>query len=359
MFRVAPLALMALMPPAGAQEAPAPPYNIGLRFLRVPREGGKTLLISLWYPTAAKPDGSKYEMAAFAMQGDVAREAAPLPGPFPLVIYSHGGGACATSGAVHAEGLAAQGFVVAGPDHSDDFVAMRSDQPGLERGKVLEWLKWAHNLSAGKTRTRALHRPREVKATIDAVLAACQDPNSDLHGLVDPSRIGMTGVSFGAWTTLACAGYIPILRDKRIKAAAPIAGPAGEGKLVGDVRNVEVPLLIIFGEREHTILGDSSSPLKEPFVRQIYARANPPKVLVGISNAVHLHFGGAGAIGPGQRGGIVPSTAQVRREDAITRATNEYLVAFFRRYLCGDRAAEQRLTSRGPGVYLHAADLGG
>jgi len=187
------------------------------------------LLIALWYPARSAGQPTSYPLPGGTMHAGATRDAAPAEGPFPLVIFSHGGGACATSGAVFAEELAADGFVVAAPDHDDEFIACRSDgslPPDSRR--TVEWFRWAASVSAGRCKTKFEHRPRDVAATIDAVLAAGRAAEGDLRGLVDPNRIGATGVSFGAWTTLVVGGAIPAYRDERLRAVAPIAGPARE-----------------------------------------------------------------------------------------------------------------------------------
>jgi len=336
-------------------------FQIGFRLLHVPQDDGSTLTIAVWYPTDAEPDETAYSMIVFRMRGNVAWEAPALKGPFPLVVYSHGGGACATSGAAHAEELAAHGFVVAGPDHADEFIAGRSDDTQPNPAKLGDWLRWATGVSAAKAArevtTKYAHRPREISATIDAMLAASADPQSPLYATVDPRRIGITGVSFGAWTTLATTGMFPFFRDARIKAAAPIAGQVYRPNRFGDITNVRVPLLMIFGQNEHVILLDKSSPRKEPGMIELYEHARPPKVLVGITGGEHLHFGGAGASGPRWGTRAIPTAAEVRQDDPILRPTNYYLLAFFQRYLCDDTEAEQRLKTQIREAYIHRADL--
>ena len=74
---------------AGAGEAP---YRIGFRILRVPRPSGEPLVVALWYPTTAAPGGLTYHLPATEMASDATRDAPTAKGPFPLVVYSHGGG---------------------------------------------------------------------------------------------------------------------------------------------------------------------------------------------------------------------------------------------------------------------------
>ena len=248
--------------------------------------------------------------------------------------------------------------VVAACDHADEFTAGSSDgtlAPDRERAR--EWLRWARGVSAGVKKTAYDHRPREITATINAVLAESANHASPLHGLVDPERIGMTGVSFGAWTTLAVSGTIPFYHDLRIKAAAPIAGPAGKGAMINRTADIRIPLLLVFGEKETVVLGDLQGPRKTSVMKSQYEAARPPKVLVGIRGARHLHFGGAGTTSRAALRRGPPSSAHVRATDPVIRTTNAYLVAFFRRYLAGDRTAEKRLKAGSPELFLFRCNL--
>ncbi len=357
------LASAACLSVGRAQDSPAPtappttgaPYRIGYRVLTVPQGDSEPLLVALWYPTQTGPGRTTYQVLGARLVSDATTCARPAQGPFPLVIYSHGGGGCAVMGAAHAEVLAENGFVVAGPDHHDEFRVARSDeQTPPAPGRALEWLRWAGSVSAGAP-TKFAHRPAEVRATIDYLLALNADPASDLRGLLDAQRIGIMGVSFGAWTTQAVAGFIPAFRDDRIKAAVPIAGKPG--RLAGGFENVHVPLMLIFGEQESMVLLDPKSGTKTEGMLRDYERAHAPKYLIGVRGAQHLDFGGAG-VSRRERPGAEFSTAEVRAADPVIGTVNRYCVAFFRRHLAGERAAQAALVAPEPAVFLMRSDPG-
>lgn len=336
-------------------------YNVGFRILKIPLAEREPLVVAVWYPTNTRPAPMKYFLIGRELEAEVAKDAWPSKGPFPLVILSHGGGASATTMAAYAEELAASGFVVAGPDHSDEFVACRSDRK--LNVKVRDWLKWGHGTSAkvagGKGRaTKFKHRPAEVEATIDTLLELNTDPKSPFYHIVDAKKIGMAGASFGAWTTLAVSGAIPFYHDQRIKAAIPIAGNPGVTRRGrgANISRLKIPVMIIFGEEETTVLLDRGSSKKTEGMKQDYELANPPKFLVGVKGAKHLNFGGAGIFNA--KMGRTFSTREVRLKDPVTSVTNKYCVAFFRRYLSGDRDAEKYLTKSDPRLFLFEADLG-
>ncbi|NOX97008.1 MAG: hypothetical protein GXO98_02895 [Nitrospirae bacterium] len=339
---------------AGDENTPlARRYNIGFRILKVPRPGTESLVVAVWYPTNEKPAPMKYFLIGRELEADVAKDAFPLKGPFPLVILSHGGGVSATSLAIYAEELTASGFVVAGPDHSDEFIACRSDKKTKVR--VRDWLRWAYEGSTKVARSRGQamkykHRPAEVTATIDYLLKLNADPKSPFYGIVAPEKIGMMGVSFGAWTTLAVSGAIPWYHDRRIKAAVPIGGHPGMSRRSTDISRLKIPVMIIFGEKETMVLLDSRSPPKTEGMKQDYALANPPKFLIGVKGAKHLNFGGAGAFNA--KMGKTFSTRDVRFKDAVTGVVNKYCLAFFRRYLMDDYTAEKILTKPDPRLFI-------
>jgi predicted dienelactone hydrolase len=341
-------------PPAKQGEARPARYHIGYRLVSVPQEGQEDLPVAIWYPTDVGPGNMRYQLLAMEMASDATPGAPPARGPFPLVIFSHGAGCSATTGAALAEALAEDGFVVAGPDHSDEFVIARSGQSApSDPDRVRKGLEWAAGVQ--RAGTKFAHRPKEVRMTIDYVLAESASARSDLHGLVDPDKIGVMGVSFGAWTAAAVAGFQPVFRDERVRAAVPIAGTVGPS--LGSFANVRVPVMIVFGERETVRLLDPTSPSKTEGMKRTYQVANAPRYLVGIAGAGHMQFGGAGAsartAGPGG-----PSSARVRAEDPVLGPVNRYCVAFFRRYLKDDGAAAAVLAQPGPGVFLFEADPG-
>ncbi|NOY81660.1 MAG: hypothetical protein GXP31_11750 [Kiritimatiellaeota bacterium] len=366
LFRVAlPLVAAAMSGHFVSGEPADSPYRVGYRILKIPQQAKGPLVVAFWYPTNESATLKKYVPALPYLEGRVALGAVPARGPFPLVVFSHGGigaGICAMS---WAEALAAAGFVVAAPDHHDKVTLLRSDmEHPPTRAQTLRALGWAIRLSRGKekgptARDEYEHRPREIRAVIDALLEATADKSSPFHGLVDPDRIGLTGVSFGSWTTWAVAGGIRIYHDPRVKAIVPMAPSAGRM----DLGRIRVPQMIIFGEKETILLLDKrpGAPMKEQRVIAYYEKAFPPKVLVGIKGAEHLDFDPDGMMTRGflrAAARKVRTTAEVRRNDPVTRVIVRFQTAFWRRYLRGDRRAEAQLVSpAGRDVYLFKAEL--
>jgi len=346
--------------PGAPAAAPPKGYHTGYRLVHVPREGQEALLACLWYPTETGPGHVTYPLPVRALEGQATQDAAPAAGPFPLVIYSHGGGGCGIMGATYAEALAEAGFVVVAPDHADEFQVSTSDgKVTADRERALEWVQWARGVSRdryqGRPSLKSSHRPAEVKITLSYTLAQSADPASDLHGLVDADKIGIMGVSYGAWTTQAMAGYYGLFRDDRIKAAVPLADTPMPPP--GRLANIKVPLMMIFGENERMALLDRTTPTKTEGLLRDWRTANAPKYLVGLRGVDHLDFGPTGIIGSHRGTGTI-SMEQVRRDDACARSVDHYAVAFFSRYLKDERSAEEDLTSATGDVFLFRADTG-
>ncbi len=172
------LHLLALLCTAAAASAQS--YSPGLRDLHIPAAADTRPLDGLlWYPAednaALEPVyDSKVWEAPLA-----ARAAKPAPGPFPLVVLSHGMYGNALNQAWLAEALARQGFAVAAISHPG--TSTWSREPDLSR--------------------QLWERPRDISRVIDHLLAA-----PELAALADPDRIYMAGHSLGGFTAALLAG---------------------------------------------------------------------------------------------------------------------------------------------------------
>jgi dienelactone hydrolase len=127
--------------------------------------------------------------------------AARADGPFPLVVFGHG---FAVTPALYGRLLqswARAGYVVAAPV----FPLENANAPG------------------GPDESDLTNQPADMSFVISEMLAAAKAGASPFSGLIDSSRIVVTGQSDGGDTALAVA-YDPTYRDPRVNAAVILSG---------------------------------------------------------------------------------------------------------------------------------------
>jgi hypothetical protein len=181
--------------------------------------------VQVFYPTDDAPDcGRKYAILSpdgpFEVTSPLcAVEAAEVaPGPFPLIVYDHGGFIAGADiqrvaqAPVH-ELLASHGFIV--------FVALHSANP--------------------------VARVHDLSLLIDLALERSTDPGDPLDGRVDADRIGVYGFSAGGGSALGVAGGWAaqgIAADPRVKAMV-LYEPSIPS--LDDAATISIPYLIMGG----------------------------------------------------------------------------------------------------------------
>lgn len=171
---------------AAAHAAPPHPWNAGAQRLDVrdPLSGQRIPAVA-FYPTQARARPT----AIGEYRLNVAVNAPPAQGRFPLLAISHGNSGNPLAHRDLLLSLARNGFVVIGLLHPGDNPTDQSRQGALS------------NLYG---------RPLQVSASISAALA---DPH--LSDLIDAQRIGVIGYSAGGETALILAGARP--RPERLR----------------------------------------------------------------------------------------------------------------------------------------------
>jgi predicted dienelactone hydrolase len=166
--------------PTFAQTAQTTHPLVGIRHIKVMSpERPKPLDVTIWYP--AGPGGTLVKAGENKIFiGTPAMEDAPVEGDHhPLLLLSHGSGATVATMAWLANSLAAQGYVVAGPDHqgttSGD--STPADTPSI----------W--------------QRTNDISRVLTALT---EDPQWKRK--IDADRIGVLGFSLGGTTALSLAG---------------------------------------------------------------------------------------------------------------------------------------------------------
>lgn len=151
----------------------------------------RTIRINIWYPTRdfVAEDEEVFYLDDTSITRDVgilrdAKMAGPIDGArYPVVVFSHGHVAWGGAAGHVAKNLASNGWIVAGPDHTNNTL---TDTPG-----------------SGDWESPAIwvHRPLDISATYDAVV-------EEFGSQVDPDRYFLHGHSRGGRTTLLASGAV-------------------------------------------------------------------------------------------------------------------------------------------------------
>jgi dienelactone hydrolase len=121
-----------------------------------------------------------------------------------------------------------------------------------------------------------VNQPGDVSFVLDELLARSADPDSDLAGRVDPTRIGAAGLSAGGWTTYQVGLNQPV-RDDRISAAVVFAGAFNQDAEF--VAEEGLPALIMQGDVDPLISVDVAEAA--------YASLYSPRYLVVLHGGGH------------------------------------------------------------------------
>lgn len=305
--------------------------------------GERTLRLAFWYPTG-DTTGDDVRYLNFVSAPGVLGGAAPLGGPAPVVVFSHGNTAYAEQSAFFTEFLAAHGFLVVAPDHTGNTFG----QP-LEPD-IFHW------------------RPTDIGAVVDHLGAL---PDTDPIAALVSDDIAVAGHSFGGYTVLAvggarwdvdamlayCAadaiqlggcdalredeaifrqGFLDPRVDAVISMSPGIVGVFGDAGLT----HIDLPTLLVTGSLDqrtpNAIEGD-------PAWAQL--SGSDGNLRIDLATAGHFTFSDACSlglnIGVGDgcgEGFIEPSRAHV--------AVNAYALAFLRLHLLGDDSGRPLLEGR-------------
>jgi predicted dienelactone hydrolase len=207
----------------------------------------RKLVTEIWYPS---------DDVSWTISG----KNAPLtasPGPFPLIIYSHGIMSERREAAYLARYLATQGVVV---------MAFTAPATSLYN---------AVNLNYGDI----VNLPGDVSFLIDEILKRNSDPSSPFYAKIDEACIGAAGTSLGAGVSLM-AGFKSDLRDPRLSLVVTFAAGA---LAIFDNPDSGIPLLLIHGDIDAIIPYDENAPV-------LLSAAPGPAYLLTLLGGTHTGF---------------------------------------------------------------------
>lgn len=251
------------------------------------------------------------------------------PGPFPVLVFSHGLGGSRDGYEYLGRHWASHGYVSVHVQHlgSDDAVWRESKEPEQSLAR------------AAADPRNAIDRTKDVSFALDQVEALNRDV-SPLKGRLDLRAIGMAGHSFGAWTTLAVAGQMlgPNLRsslaDPRIKAAVEMsASVPRKVDLDRAYGKISMPILHMTGTLDDSPIGDTKAA----------ERRIPFDHIAAAGQYLVIFQGGDHMIFAGQRLHANQGEKDPHFRDLILQGTT----AFWDAYLKSDAAAKSWLAQGG------------
>ncbi|MER7006990.1 hypothetical protein ABT297_28675 [Dactylosporangium sp. NPDC000555] len=231
--------------PAGAtavESAPQVPHAVGVRHFAFARGKDRPLPTTVWYPVRG---------SARQARGRTQLDAAPLPGAFPLLLWSHGFHSNPQSQEGMTKLLAEAGYIVAAPAYP----FTKKDVPKFDKTDV----------------------PNQA---VDAsyVITQLLGTANPLAASIDPDRLGAIGHSGGGTTT---NWLFTGRRDPRLKVGVIFAG-----RPTTAYQGTPVPLLFIHGDNDPVVAYSQG--------RESYGKDPWPKAFLTIVGGEH----GAGTNNP-------------------------------------------------------------
>ncbi|MFI5487409.1 alpha/beta hydrolase family protein [Micromonospora echinaurantiaca] len=222
--------------PAGT--APERAFAVGVRQLKLNRDGDRPLPVTVWYPAAGEAGG------------EPERSVRAADGRFPVVMFSHGlGGRPADYETLLTRWVAA-GFVVAAPTF-----------PHTSRGTDTNVLD-------------VLNQPADVSYALTQVLALDGKAGDPLRGRLAGDRVAAAGHSAGGVTTI---GLFTAGRDERLDAGVVFAGTAlGVGTAFA---GAAAPQLFVHGEADEVVQYAAG--------KEAYDKVPWPKAMLSLPNGDH------------------------------------------------------------------------
>ncbi len=222
------------------------PYPVGVKTLTlfdaarldVTGSGPRPVTVEVYYPStdaaiAGVPRDLITVLGVPILRTPSYRDVAIAPGPFPMVLFSHGNNGIRIQSFFFAAHLASHGYVVASPDH---------------RGNT-----FVDTLLGIVDPNVAANRPLDMSFVLDQFLAYDSEPDNFFADAVDPARLGASGHSFGGYTALALAGGAGpagTFTDPRVKAIMPQAPAAPFGDAF--FTSIHIPTLLVGGSLDET-----------------------------------------------------------------------------------------------------------
>ncbi len=266
------------------------------------------------------------------------------PGPFPVIVFSHGAGGSPRTHDSLTRFWATHGFVVLAPGHADGAAAGASDpaKQGFRepRGDAV------HDPKGWENRARDLAFVAAATAAVEARVAA-------LQGKLDEAHVGVGGQSYGAFSAMLLAGAtVDVSKREKAKSfsdpipkAYLLLSPPGRGQqglTEESWASVQAPLMVVTGTRDPGVKNQDASWRLDAY------QLSPPggKYALFIEGASHFSLTGLAA----EPGATLPHVAGKKaltadEEVAVFKDVKIASLAFWEAYLKGDANAMTFLKS--------------
>jgi len=264
------------------------------------------------------------------------------PGPYPVIVFSHGAGGSQSCCEALTRHWATYGYVTLQPTHDDSTLQRRN--AGEEDINFLKAVR-----DALKKPSLWQSRPQDISFVLDS-WPVLKKRIPALAGKLDAEHIGVGGHSMGAFTADAIAGALVDLpnhpatnfADRRAKAVLLLSpqGPGEFGLTDHSWDHVTLPLLSMTGSLDLGANNQGPEWKKIPF-----ERSQPgAKYHVFIDGANHMSFISAKTSLPGR----------AAQGDSILGYTNAASLAFWDAYLKADSGAKNYLQSNALPDFSHS-----
>ncbi|GAA5510198.1 acetylhydrolase [Novipirellula caenicola] len=250
--------------------------------------------------------------------------------PQPIVLFSHGLGGSRENNRYLGEHWAKNGFIGVFMQHPG------SDRDVIASGSVVQRLSKLKSAASAKN---ASDRFADVSFVIDQLQQWNQQTGHPLFGKLDLDRIGMSGHSFGAVTTMGVAGRKFLTRqnyhDPRIDAffamSPSLAKMISPANAFGDI---EQPVLCMTGTNDDSPIDPQTTPESR---QQVYeALPDGDKYQLVFDGGYHFTFSDSAGF-------------RTRKRDASHHpAIQKISLAFWNAYLLDDIEAKKWLKSERP-----------
>lgn len=257
--------------------------------------------------------------------------------PAPIIVFSHGLGGTRDGYEYLGRYWASHGYVSVHLQHHGSDDGVWKDARPAERLRVMR--------ASIRDPMAAIDRPKDVSFAIDRLEAMNRAEAADapLKGRLDLQKIAMAGHSYGAWTTLAVAGQVFVVRgdrqvafgDPRIKAAIAMSAsvPRDGANLDVAFGKITIPCLHMTGTLDDSPVGDTKAAERRlPFDHSKACE----RFLLTLTGGDHMVFSGR----PRRMGG---GEKDAEFQDLIRQSS----LAFLDTYLRDDAAARTWLAGGG------------